>query len=285
MRSFLLRNTSTGVNFNLTSDDVLLHDVSNIGFTKEETYRQLGDRYALASSKWSQDTINGAIAFYGKDPYVQFREFADFISNGNFQLGYFPDNRKNEYYWKKVNVTSVVKTEINKYGFLDVGVSFTPMSPWYTVVGDSNIGSTGNKTFKFPFSWPVTFDSSSPVSSLSIDSDSSIDSPTRIMIYGPCKNPRWTHYVGGIPTLDGKVNITLTENEYLLIDCMNIPFKIRKYEISTGYFEEVYQKSDFTTNRFVYLKKGRNRIDIADDMTHAQGLKCKVEGHLYYDTI
>ena len=63
----------------------------------------------------------------------------------------------------------------------------------------------------------------------------------------------------------GKVNTTIPSNRKLVIDTETIPYSIREYDMNNRLIADLYEQSDFSTERFFMLKYGKNSIVVTDD--------------------
>lgn len=143
-RRFILRNGSNDT-YNITSENTLFYDPSGLGYERDETFRRVGDRFVLVSTAPRQQTISGKLALIGNDPYESYFHFVQFCNNTPLTLIYQPnpaaENKKHigedTYivsgipYERSVRVRRLEKTEINKYGYLDIGIDFDCLTPWY----------------------------------------------------------------------------------------------------------------------------------------------------------
>lgn len=299
-RYFTLIN-GNGETCNITSHDPFFHDPKGLGFTKEEKFRNVGDRFVLITSKNKQQVISGDVAFTGSNPYESYFSFIQFIQILPLTLTYTPrpNADPNRYasgvtYKRNVRVTSVSKSEINKQGYLDVAINMTCLSPWFktiTIAQDPNGANADSNSFIWNVSstWEngdsgeaIVFGSDSMLNK-GITSDSNNDSPCRLYIVGPVTNPYWRHYVNGILYETGQVNVTLTEGQYLLVDNTTDPYEISVYTTEGTYVSNAYPYSDFTTKRFVNVQYGSNIIRVSDDENRRIAMKAEVV--VYYESV
>ena len=68
-----------------------------------------------------------------------------------------------------------------------------------------------------------------------------------------------------------------------MIDDTTIPYSIKKLDSSNNLIADLYEYSDFTTKRFFFLQRGKNRIAIGHDGIN--DLELAVEARLEYESI
>ena len=68
-----------------------------------------------------------------------------------------------------------------------------------------------------------------------------------------------------------------------MIDTMSIPYSIREYTIDNKLIDDLYEKSDFSTERFVMLGCGNNRITFTHETS--EQMKIYMEGAIEYESV
>ena len=111
--------------------------------------------------------------------------------------------------------------------------------------------------------------------------------PSRLVINGPMVNPLWTHYVDGVAVSTGRVDDTIPAGMQLVVDNISIPGRIYKQTISGSGIVDIYDKSDFSTERFVSIRPGRNKIIVRDQSDNYGTPKVGIEweGHVQYESV
>ena len=289
-RTFRLVN-GNGESYDITSTTTFFHEPSGLGFSKSNSYHQVGRRYILVDSQPDQINVTGSIAFLGAYPYEQYFNFVSFLQITPLYLFYTPDPDVDPDYGKSgrtyrlpVEVASIDKSEILEEGYLDCSITFHGLSPWFRYVVISH--EQGADPLIWGITWGIEFGSNGFAEG--ITSDGTIASPSRLTIYGPIVNPRWELYVNGAKQSDGafnttESNFTVAEGEKLVIDNTNVPFTVTLIK-ADGSMEDVYQKTDFSTSRFFYLSPGKNIVKITDK-DGERYYKAQLEAYLYYDTV
>lgn len=308
MRYFKLENSAspTPEELDITTTEVLFHDISGLGFDEQTDFASVGSVWKLNSVSYSQKPVSGKICFTdrkGTTPYTKYTHFKTFIDKTPLTLIYYPEGIDGLSYRKKVRVTKLEKTELDKYGVLDVGIDFTPYTPWYEIVEAKN----GGEIVEHDTGWvwgdgdenpPLVFEPTAGMNAIPakfrnevrapVDIYSKVDndSPLKITIHGPVVNPVWTHYVdnnlvasGGF---DSNASLTINSGERLVIDNTEGEYSMTVYS-NNALPRNVYSLRDFDQQCFFTLRKGKNTIVVTSTSTSA--IKVELEGHIHYATV
>jgi hypothetical protein len=81
----------------------------------------------------------------------------------------------------------------------------------------------------------------------------------------------------------GKVNGSVLANHKLVIDTTSIPYSIKQFDMLGNLISDMYQQSDFATQRFVRFGRGRNTVTVTADNT--TNLNVGVEAQIEYATV
>lgn len=288
MRTFTLVNGEMQ-SCNLTAKELFFHNPNGLGFERSNTYRQIGDRWVRVNRKNKQKGITGSVALLGPDPYLSYFNFVTFLQKEPLVLLYRPNDQaapntaSGTTYRMNVDVAKLEKTEMEHEGYMDCDITFTPLTPWYKYAAITNGNTVDDELLKWGVVWGIEW---GPLDEFSqgIRSTSPIDSPSRLTIYGPITNPEWTHYVNGQVYETGKVNATIRDSEYLVVDSLSDPYTIhRRSSIDGSFIENLYMNSDFTTKRFVTIKNGSNIIKVEGDSEKTPLVK--LEANIYYESV
>lgn len=304
MRYFKLEN-SAGEILDITTEQLLFHDISGIGFEEDNDFTAIGRVWKLNKSDYKQTPVSGTMCFVGTDkktPYIQYREFYSFIDKTPLQLLYYPNGLNTIEYRKRVRVSKLEKSEINEYGVLDCDIKFIPYTPWYKIVRDiiepggensSNGGWIWDRGNRWRDSLDVDYSTyhykfnGSYRRTIRIISDANGSGPIKLSIHGPLTNPKWTQYVDGeLVSTGGLIEnspVTVDANETLIIDNTSGTYSMTVYNSETGIERNVYEYRDFNKQCFFTLKQGVNEIVINTDNNDA--VQIEAEGHIYYATV
>lgn len=291
MRTFALAN-SAGEYCDITDKKLFFHDVSGLGFSRNSTFRQVGDRWVQVNKKAKQGSISGKVAFLSDDPYFSYFNFVQFISKEPLIIMYKPNDTASSNsvsgitYRRSVTIRKLDKDEINHDGYLDCSIEFDSLGPWYKYVAISNGTDEVINSLKWGVTWGINW---GPLDDYSkgIMSESGIDSPSKLTIFGPVNNPSWKHYVNGIVLETGKLNnVSVGSNEYIVVDKQTIPSTIRKYSAVNGeMIEDLYDRSDFSTQRFITIKSGINTVSVTGEEPGSIDPLVKLEAYIYYESV
>lgn len=306
MRCFKLEN-SDGELLDITTTHLLFHDIKGIGFEEENTFVPIGRVWNLQKSDYRQTPVTGKLCFAedevtGKTPYTAYKEFGVFIDKTPLILLYYPNGLNTMEYRKRVRVSKLEKSEINKYGVLDCDIEFIPYTPWYKIVrdvidpgGESSVnggwiwdrGNRWRNSLDVDYSTYHYRFSNTYRRTIRFNAQVNGKGPVRLELHGPLTNPTWTHYVDGkLEASGGLVEgspVTIDANEYLIVDNTSGTYVLAVYNVETGLTRNVYQYRDFNKLCFFTLKQGLNEIVINSDNNDA--VQIEAEGHIYYATV
>ena len=277
IRKFRLINKD-GAAYDLNSKQSFFHKVGGLGFKDDTQFQKIGTDFYALEEKFSQGEITGSIFFYGKSAYSRYRDFTKFVRLTPLTLEYVTDDT----YRIPVRVSEIDKTEMMDGGIgLDCEVKLVATGLFYrSVTKYSETVYVGGKIY--PYTYPYSYADVS-ANTLMIDSDSVADSPCRITIYGPCSNPIWKHYVNNELYATGAYLGTLRADHKLVIDTTTVPYSITERGVSGEVIADRYQSCDFTTDRFILLQHGTNRISLSHDGLNAVDMM--VEAKISYETV
>lgn len=131
MRMFYLQK-ETGERIGLNNESgIFLSEPSGLGLEFGDRYADIGEGFFRMIAKvHNQKTITCKLNFVGKNPYETYNKLINWcISAERLYFIYKP--LKTEYYIR-TEITKFEKSEINKFGYLEVPASFLYLSPWYT---------------------------------------------------------------------------------------------------------------------------------------------------------
>lgn len=279
MSRFVLTN-SIGESWDLQDrNNVFLTSPAGLGWDDETEYVKAGHFYQPLETSWARREISGVLYFM-QDPYQTYFSFARFASKSPLILAYTA--RSGATYYIKCRLMSIEKAELNDYSALECPVTFTALGMFYQVVTTFNDGSvaSGGKVYDYEYDYTYTNDIPE---SVTIQSDSMEDSPCKVVIYGPCVNPSWRHYVDGQMIASGAMTGEVASGRVLVIDSTEIPYSITERDLAGNLTADRYQLCDFDTDRFFFLQNGSNVITVSHD--DAVTCPLKVEAHISYESV
>lgn len=125
------------------------NDLSGLGYDDQISYLNYGDGFFSPIKKsMKQGTISGKMSFLNRDTaYEDYRKLMNWVSKAEtlrsdsaIKLCYRPYG--GDTFTKDVILTSVSKGELDVGGFLSCNVSFTSLTPWYSVTELTDTSST-----------------------------------------------------------------------------------------------------------------------------------------------
>ncbi len=277
IRKFKLINRD-GTAYDLNSKQSFFHKVGGLGFNDETQFQRIGTDFYALEEVFSQGEITGCVFFYGKHAYSKYRDFTKFVRLTPLTLEYVTDDT----YRLPVRVAAIEKSELVDGGLgLNCEIKLVATGLFYrSVTKYSETVYVGGKIY--PYTYPYSYADVS-ANTLMIDSDSVADSPCRITIYGPCTNPIWKHYVNNELYATGAYDGTIRADHKLVIDTTQVPYSITERGVSGEIIADRYQACDFTTERFIMLQHGTNRISLSHDGLNSVDMM--VEAKISYETV
>lgn len=277
MRTFTLFDTD-GAEYSLTaSGTAFFHTIDGLGFERSMDFQQVDEQFWLLQNKVVQNVVSGTVYFWKDDCESQYFTFAKFCRNEPLKIKYNPGH--GEYY--RNGYVKTIKRGDGSGNPRSATIQFVCTTPWYKVVQKYNDGTASDGKI-YDYTYDFTYTDAVP-GSLIYDNDSFHDCPTKLIINGPATNPVWRHYVDGDLVATGAVTGTIASGYKLIIDTTTMPWSIKQYNSLGTLVSDMYQLSDFSTERFIRLAHGQNVISVTDDGSDVVTLA--LEARIEYDTI
>lgn len=307
MRYFKLENSAAiPETFDITTEEFFFHDISGLGFEEDNSFQRVGPLWRLESSVYRQKPITGKMCFTdrgGTTPYEKYVHFGKFIASDPLYICYWPHGLSGKVYRKRVRVSCLEKSEINKYGVIDERIEFTPYTAWFERVYAENVIIDDDDESQWVWDqgalWRNSADDPIPpggdryrykfggesMNILTLTCEDGIKSGlVKLAIHGPAVNPSWTHYVNGalasVGGMDSSTSFALSEAETLVVDNTTGSHIMSVLNASTGVTRSVYSLRDFDRKCFIDLKGGVNTISVVSE--DGSPLKIELEGQLYH---
>ena len=267
VRTFTLVNNN-GISYDMQTRQRFIVNPNGLGYEESTNYQNFGAHYTPLDDGLAQGVINASIVFVGvsrSEIYNKFFEFAKFARCNPLTIQYTPIF---DTFSRSCRIAKLEKSEITN-GVLTVNVQLACITPWYKTKNDYNSGVAGGgkqyalqESGLYGYNYDYTY-SDNILQSVTIDNDGFEESPCKFIIYGYAVNPIWNHYVNGELFATGKADITVAANHKLVIDTTTIPYTMRELDMSNNLIRDCYQLSDFSTERFIRLQPGKNRISLS----------------------
>lgn len=277
MRTFKLFDNDGNSYDVTTKNDLFFYGVDGLGFEETTEFQRIEDRYALLNKYTAQTKIKGTLKFWQPNAEQKYFDFAQFCQNSPIRMEYNP---KYGVFSRNGIISKIERTD-GTGNSLEITITFTAQTPWYKTITQYNDGIiTGGKVYDYEYDYTY---SSAVINSVTVDSDSYQSSPVKLVIFGPAVNPTWRHYLNNVLQTSGKVNGSVLPNHKLIIDTTSIPYSIKQYDMLGNEISDMYQQSDFATQRFVRFGRGRNTVTFSADNTNV--LNIGVEAQIEYATV
>lgn len=274
MRQFFLKN-ALGQEWDLNSADGGFYTPSGLGFTKKMTFQQIGKtQFTVVSEVLEQKKIQGNFVF---KEYKRYQDFIKFIQNTPLLLKY----KAADVFSIRCDITSLEKGEKGDGGLLFCSSVLTTYGTFFKSIMAENVNTNPGKTYDYSYDYSYV---DSQLGELEIESDSVLESPSKLIIFGPVKNPSWIHTLNSNQVITGKINCTIASGHKLVIDATSMPaYTIKEYDENGEEYLDQYMNSDFSTRRFIILGNGVNRITLTHEGDGA--VKAFLEGEINYESV
>ena len=277
MRTFKLFDNDGNSYDVTTKNDLFFYSVDGLGMEETTEFQRIEDRFAILSKYTAQTKIKGTLRFWQPDAEQKYFEFAQFCQNTPIRMEYNPKYGV----FSKSGIISKIERGDGTGNSLEITITFTAQTPWYKTITQYNDGIiTGGKVYDYEYDYTY---SSAVINSVTVDSDSYQSSPVKIIIFGPAVNPTWRHYLNNLLQTSGKLNGSVLANHKLVIDTTSIPYSIKQFDMLGNLISDMYQQSDFSTQRFVRFGRGRNTVTVSAENT--TNLNVGVEAQIEYATV
>lgn len=305
MRNFTLYDND-GNSYDITAKySAFFYAVAGLGYEDDAQFQRVNERYKLLSKYRNQSKISGTIKFWQPNAEQTYFEFAQFCQNEPLIMRYAPKSGHKydsgfdkayvsrtglylpfkaiayESYYRRGYVTKIDKTDVVG-NCLEITIEFSALTPWYKVESDYNYGGESSPGKSYDYTYPYNY-SGSVSNAVTINSDSRQQSPGKIIIMGGCTDPTWNHYLNGELKATGKVNAEILPNHKLVIDTTTIPYSIMEFDAQGNLVADLYQSSDFATQRFIRFEYGENVIRVSAVDSEVIGIGAEAE--IQYATI
>ena len=277
MRTFKLIDND-GNQYNITTkNNLFFYGIDGLGYAQDAKFQRIEDRYAVLSNYTKQGKVKGTIRFWQPGAEEAYFNFAQFCQNSPIKMMYNPGYGQFE---RDGLVTQITRSD-GKGDSLEIEIEFSSQTPWYKTVTQFNDGQiSGGKVYDYTYDYEYA---TAVVNTVSVDSDSYQSSPVKLIIFGPATNPSWRYYLNNVLQTSGKINGSVLANHKLIIDTTTIPYSIKQFDMLGNEVSDMYQQSDFSTDRFVRFGRGRNTVTVSADNTNV--LNVGVEAQIEYATV
>lgn len=258
MRKFSVINAK-GTIFNMMRIDAFFSDPSGLGTKAKNSYTKAGISFINTKSAIEQKKPSGTMNFTG---YKQYDEFMDVIKFKPLVLVYEP--YEGNVLYMDCDSYEITKTEIShKTNRLECKIKFNGTSTWYRKVKALKNESL-HKGKKYSYRYPYIYtELASGV--INITNQSNLPAYAKITVLGPVKNPSWVLMKSGKTVATGKIDLTLKKGQRLVVNSDPTNLEICVCDENNQILEDAYEKSDFSTDRFIYPPPGESKLSFSHE--------------------
>lgn len=254
------------------------YDIAGFGYENQGSYSRMGNRYLNTVEYFKQGSPEFNILFPEATAESDYFEFVKFLQYAPLKLMLSYGSHT---FYRDVRVSKVGKNWL-PVEYIEANIQLLAITPPYkiekafTQAGLLEDGKTYDYTYDYVYTNGVRM-------SVYLDVDSNIESPVKFAIYGECVNPSWSYYRNGELISTGKINATIPANRKVVIDTITLPYSIKMFDLANKEIGDLYETSDFSTERFIYFKNGRNRITVNQDAGNDVNLG--LEAQVFYASV
>lgn len=249
IRQFSLINAAGQV-YNLMDKNHYLNAPDGLGDSRDVESQNLGGFFEIGSDTQDQATITGEMVF------ANYKEYFDFVNKFALNRQMTLQYTAYKTYQRSVYMESIDKSEIDPdTGRLLCDVSFICLSPWqaekifYITPAPEGAGKT------YQYTYPYTYRDNQQ-GTITIDNTDGEESPAIIEIFGVASNPQWILRTSGQEIASGQVFCDIEAGQKLVINSDPRELSIKLMTTAGVLVEDLYQSSNFLTERFVYIPAG-----------------------------
>ena len=188
MRRFYVEN-EYGERVQLQGGDVFFYAPEGLGYEDDVEYMTAEGFYIPVTKKPAQVPVQGSLIFVPDNAYDNYKSFFDWVLQAqNLVLAYKPTDT---WYYVRIHVQNVEKSELTTMRHLEVPVTFMPLSPYYTPQ-NMNISIEGadaynNKTYTY--SYPYRYANTNIAGQVEFIVNAQIDCDFKLTLKGAISAP------------------------------------------------------------------------------------------------
>ena len=190
MRRFSLRNNLGEARFLNLESGLFLSNPQGLGINRAYSFTD-GENGFFACVQDANDPrqqITGDLIFTG-DAYAEYLDLIQWMQKTDaMEFVYQPAERT---FYRKVNLSSVSKSELQSGGYLSCQIVWNCLTPWYRenpVSVDLSFETTG-AIKAYSYAYPYRYRQSNAAGSVELLSQGQLDGAIRILLHGPCNDP------------------------------------------------------------------------------------------------
>lgn len=266
MRRFKLIN-GNGSEYDMNDTASFFQNVDGLGFERKIESAQAGYDFIETDNEPVQKRPRGEMSFKRtatKTAYEKYQEFIAFCAVRPLVLCYMPTST---WYFIDIKIERIGKTEIDRMTRrLICPVDFLGLSTWYDTKKAFRAAASEGDGKTYTYTYPYTYVETA-AGSTEIENKGHEESPCILHVFGEAVNPSWALVYNGVTTLTGKVNATISAGNKLVVNASPKELEIAEYTSGGAYVQNLYQDSDFSTDRFLMAPKGKSIVSFSHEGT------------------
>ncbi len=254
--------------------------VEGFGYSDDTEFMRVGNNFVPLEERAEQRSLEFTLLVW-KSVDETYMDFVSFARHNPLTLIYENDTGT---YYIPCRLRSISKIEKVGIDIKGVPVVLAIISNPYTKTQAYNSGDVGlGKSYgDTGYTYDYTY-SAEIVNTVILYSDSYLESPCVLTIYGALTNPTWKHYHDGDLVETGAYLGTIPEGHSLVIDSKSVPYSVIEYDGGGEMVADRYQLCDFSTERFMHINEGQNSYVISHDGLTPASLRA--EAYIEYETV
>lgn len=257
VRRFLLENESgQQIDMNNFKESCLLTSPSELGYTQNSEFQQLGNTFIENNRTIEQKNPSGTVYFKN---YDKCKEFIDFIEKAEslkwIYIVPFEDGERT--YYRDVSIKDFQKTE-KTVGILACPVVFNGLSLWYEKTTAIYTIEPKTDEIRWDFKWDSSF-TDYDTRNLNYINKGHIEAPILVEISGYILNPKIELYIDGELYQTVKFTVEIEEYEKLLYGTKENDFYIKRQK-TDGTLESLFSLDviNFENDNVIRLPKNKS---------------------------
>lgn len=194
-RKFYLENAA-GERRDLNGRDrIYFTEPVGLGITLAQSYADLGSGFfsPISTGSEPQQQPGGTLNFTGPEPYADYRELINWMSEADeLVLVYVPYGT--EEFYRRVDINYLSKGELNFVRWLTVPISFNTLTPWYRATPSKlTLAVTEGNELRYPYYYTedlIYGSNSTAAMSADIAKGGHVPAAIRLSYTGSILNPR-----------------------------------------------------------------------------------------------
>lgn len=259
MRRFKLINAE-GAEWDLNDVASFFQHPDGLGFERKMQSVPAGYDFIEIDDEPVQKKPMGEMVF---KTYERYSEFAEFIAKTPLVLCYAPIDK---WHYLDCKVQRLGKGEKDRETRRIIcPIDFLGFSTWYDSLKMYSVQASTATGKTYPYTYPYTYIDTA-MGTVMINNESKIEkAPCKLHIFGPVTNPSWALIRDDVTVLNGKVNAIIASGNKLVVDSSPKTFEIAEYTTSNVFVRNLYQDSDFDTQRFIRAPIGESLMSFTHE--------------------